>query len=391
LTLSFSFSEDQVLTRRMIREFFEREIAPKAALWDRSRQLPRECILKMAGMGLMGLYAPKEYGGQDIDNVTAGIIHEEIGRVDCNCGVILYVHNNAVMLISRVASGEFRDEWLEEIVRCRKTVGLALTEPGCGSDFASITTKAEKRNGYYIINGEKSFITGAAPGGFELFIVFTRTGPLEARHKAISSLLVDLDADEVERYEVEDMGLRGSRFGGLRFNNTKIPIKRLIGEENRGFYYIMEHFNPGRVLWTLVALGAAEKALELTVDYAKQRKVFGQPLAKFEEIQFKIARNTMNIEAAKLLCYKALWLADQGRTGELVKLHAMAKWFGVEAAIKAIDDSMQIHGALGYTTEYPIERMYRDVRGFGWADGSIEIMKIITAREILGKEYLPYK
>lgn len=391
MTLSFSFSEDQALTRSMIREFFEREIASKASSWDRNRQFPRECILKMASMGLMGLYAPKEYGGQDIDNVTAGIIHEEIGRVDCNCGVILYVHNNAVMLMSRVASKPLKDEWLEKFVKCEKTIGLALTEPGYGSDFASITTKAERNGEYYLVNGEKSFITGAAPGGFEQFIVFVRTGPIEAGHRAISALLVDLDVDEVERYDIEDMGLRGSKFGGLRFNNTKIPVTRIIGEENKGFYYIMEHFNPGRVLWTLVALGAAEKALELAVEYAKQRKVFGKPLAKFEEIQFRIARNAMNIEAAKLLCYKALWLADQGKTRELIKIHAMAKWFGVEAAIKAIDDSMQIHGAVGYTVEYPLERMYRDVRGFGWADGSIEVMKIITAREILGREYLPYK
>ncbi|MEM1546798.1 MAG: acyl-CoA dehydrogenase family protein [Candidatus Methanomethylicia archaeon] len=391
MALNFSFSEDQVLTRKMVREFFEREIAPKAALWDRSREFPHECILKMADMGLMGLYAPKEYGGQDIDNVTAGIIHEEIGRVDCNCGVILYVHNNAVMLISRIASKSLKDEWLEKLVKCKRKIGLALTEPGYGSDFASITTKAERRGEHYIINGEKSYITGAAPGGLDLFIVFVKTGPIEAGHKAISALLVNLDSEGIERYEIEDMGLRGSKFGGLRFNNAKVPIGNIIGEENRGFYYIMEHFNPGRVLWTLVALGAAEKALELTIEYAKQRKVFGKPLAKFEEIQFRIARNYMNIEAAKLLCYKALWLADKGETRELIKIHAMAKWLGVEAAIKAIDDSMQIHGAIGYTVEYPLERMYRDVRGFGWADGSIEIMKIITAREILGREYLPYR
>lgn len=391
MPLDFSFSEEQVLTRKTVREFCEGEIAPKAAIWDRDRKLPRECIMKMASMGFMGLYAPKDYGGQDIDNVTAGIIHEEFGRVDCNCGVILYVHNNATMLISRVASKALRDEWLEDLVKCRRTIGLALTEPGCGSDFASITTTAERRDGYYIVNGEKSFITGAAPGGLDLFIVFVRTGPIEARHRAISALLVDLEDAGVERYELDGMGLRGSRFGGLRFNNTRIPATNLIGEENRGFYYIMEHFNPGRVLWTLVAIGAAGRAVELAVEYAKQRRAFGMPIAKFEEIQFKLARDAMNIEAAKLLCYKALWLADQGRTRELIRLHAMAKWFGVEAAMKAIDDSMQVHGAVGYTTEYPIERMYRDIRGFGWADGSIEVMKIIAAREIFGKEYLPYR
>lgn len=379
--LDFSFSEEQELFRKSVREFAEREIKPRIKEYEEKREWPWEIWRRMAEFGIQGLCYPREYGGLDADYVTIGIATEEIARAGGP-----YPSHIWGTIIARYGSEEQKERWIPKIVRGETLVGVGSTEPRGGSDAAGIQTKAERKNDHYIINGEKQFVSHIRES--EAFIITARTGPLP-RDKGISTILVELDREGIEKYYFRTMGWWSHSFGGIRFNNVQVPVSNRIGEENRGFKYLMMTFDKARVLLGLWALGYAEASLEETMSYAKQREVFGRPLAKLINVQFDIADSYTRIEAAKLLCYRALWLADQQRPH--VKESAMAKYYALTTACDVIDRMIQIHGAVGVTSELELERRYRDVRGIRIGDGTDEIMKLIVARELLGREYLPYR
>lgn len=334
----------------------------------------------MGEQGILGLPYPKEYGGQDADAVTLGIAAEEIARSGGP-----YPANIWGTALARFGSAQLRQNWIPRVVRGETIIGIGSTEPATGSDAANIMTTAEKESDHYTLNGEKQCVSHIDES--EAFLMTVRTHP-EPRSKGISMILVELNRPGVEKYHFRTMGWWSHSFGGIKLRDVKVPVSNLLGEERQGFKYLMSSFDYARVLLALWALGYAQASFEESVDYVKNRNAFGQPLAKFEGIQFKLAESATKIEAARLLCYKSLWLRDEGRYH--AKESAMAKYFALKAASETIDDMIQMNGAMGITSELEHERRYRDVRGIRIGDGTDEIMKVIIAREILGREYLPY-
>ena len=390
MPLDFSFTEEQNLFRRTIREFAEKELAPKALHWDRANEWPKESLEKMARQGLLGMLIPERDGGQGADWVTTGICIEETARADPQCTLVAASHTINERFLYEHGSSKIKEEWIPSLAKGKKLIGIALTEPGCGSDAAALTTKAVEDKGGYVLDGEKSNITGAAPGGCDAYIIFARTGPEELRHRAISAFFLDLDRPGVERYELQAMA-RGNNFGGIRLSGVRIPAENLLGEKNKGFYIAMGVVDMLRVLVVILTLGAAQSALDLAIKYVKERKAFGRPIGKFEGTQFIIAEDHTLIEAARMLAYRTLWMKDEGMTQELPKWIAMAKWYGVQTSLKTIDDAITLHGAVAYTSEYPLEYLYRATKGLDIGDGTPQIMKLIIARELLGREFLPYR
>ncbi len=388
MTLDFTFSDEQEKFREELREFLSKEIEPRASYWDQTEEYPMESLRKLGERRYLGLLIPKEFGGLGADYVTTGIFAEEIGRADMNTATPALIHLVATHCIANFGSEDMKRKWLPKAARGEVIVGIAETEPHTGSDAAAITTSASRERDYYVLNGEKQCVTSAGPGGAHLFLTFVVTKP-GAGWRGISCLLLEADSPGVERYAFHTMGVRGTKFGGFKLNNVKVLVENLVGRENEGFPMMMGIFDILRNYAALSTVGAAEKALELAIERAKSRILFGWPLGKFEDIQFRIAEDYTLLQAAKLLAYRALWKANRG---EYIALDtAMAKWFCVEAALKAADDAIQIHGAIGYTSEFPVERIYRDVRGINFGDGTPQIMKIIIGRELLGREYLAYR
>lgn len=379
--LSFSFTEEQELFKKVIKEFAEKEVKPKIKDYEMRGEWPWDIWKKMGDVGILGLPYPKEYGGQEADAVTTGIAAEEIARAGGP-----YPANIWGTVLATFGSDELKERWIPKVVRGETLIGVGSTEPGGGSDAAGIVTKAYREGDDYIVEGEKQFVSHIKES--EAFLVTVRTGE-EPRHRGISMLLVELDRPGIEKYYFKTMGWWSHSFGGIRFNKVRVPVTNRVGEENKGFTYLMKAFDFARVLLALWAIGMAEGSLEETMEYVKSRKAFGKPLAKYEAVQFKIAEDFTKLEAAKLLCYRALWLKDQGK--DHVKESAMAKYYALKAACETLDDMIQLNGAQGITTEVDHERRYRDVRGIRIGDGTDEIMKIIIARELLGREFLPYR
>jgi cyclohexanecarboxyl-CoA dehydrogenase len=382
MVLDFSFTEEQDLFRRTVREFSKKEITPRIRALDEGAGFPWDLYKKMAQMGLVCMRLPREYGGQEADAVTTGIAVEELARagwqipLNDTMGEILYLHG----------SEEMKEHWLSPAAKGEKMIGIANTEPGAGSDAAAIQTRAVRSGGEYVINGEKQCITGI--NEMAAFCLLARTGDAPGA-RGVSMFLVETDRAGIEKYLFDALGWRIFTFGGLVFKDVHVPAANLVGEENRGFYYVMETFDLMRAYIALWTIGIAEAALEESIEYAKQRRAFGNPIAKYESVQFRIVEGHTLLEAARLLCYRTLWLKDKGV--KITREASMIKWWCPEVAFKVVNDCIQNHGAIGYTTETLDEYRLREIRGASIGDGTTDINKIVVAREILGKEYLPYR
>lgn len=381
MPLDFSFSEEQDLFRRVVREFAEKEIAPKVREYDNRGEYPWPIVKKMAERGLVGVGLPKEYGGQEADGVTLGIYAEELGWA----GGMLPPDAFAGVLAS-AGSDELKRKWLPGVCKGEHLIGLASTEPSCGSDVASIQTKAVKVGDEYVLSGEKQCVSWVKDSA--AFLVLCKTQP-DAGARGISILLVEMDRPGIDRYYFKTLGWRTDSLGGFSLRDVRVPASNLVGQENLGFIYTMLSFDYVRVLLALWCVGHAQASLEGAIEYAKQRTAFGKPIAKHESVQSRIVEDYTLLEAARLLCYKALWMRDRGLP--IAKECAMAKWWVPQVAFQVINNSIQTHGAVGYTTEYPDEWRLRQVRGAWIADGTPDIMKIIVGRELIGKEYVPYR
>jgi alkylation response protein AidB-like acyl-CoA dehydrogenase len=383
--MDFSFSKEQELLRTSIEDFCKKEIDPYISDWIKEGVFPRGLLKKLSQIGLTGMNIPEEFGGSPLDNVSQGVAVEVLGRHELPTPIFLTIFGFA-RLLPFVADEGVRRRTIEKLLRGELVIAGAFTEPGCGSDVAAITTRAQKQGDVYVVKGEKTFITGAPVA--DAFIVSARTGTSGPPHKSISLLLIEADRKGVEPYELESMAsdIRGE-FGGVVFDDVEVPAGNLIGMENLGFYILMEEFNILRVFVALASLGLAEKCLEEAINYAKQRKAFGQPISKFEAVSFRLAEHWTKIRAAKLLAYHALWLADNKRPYWAEA--AAAKWYGCEVAFNAINDAIQTYGAAGYTKDYHLERIFRGVRGMLIGDGTGDIMKLIISRFLFGKEYAP--
>jgi cyclohexanecarboxyl-CoA dehydrogenase len=381
--LDFAFNEEQELFRKTVREFAKKEIAPKIQEFEKKEEYPWELQRRMGEIGLVGLPLPKQYGGQEADAVTAGIAIEELAKYGALPLVLQYSVGG---LIAQLGQESVKSRWLPPLARGEILIGLGSTEPHAGSDAAAMRTTAAKATGGYVLNGEKQMVT--APMEASAFVVFAKTRPETGAH-GVSAFFVPMDLLGIQRYRFRTMGPPVPSFGGFVLKDVRVPKENLLGQENEGFFALMKTFDFLRVLIALHCIGLAEGSLEEAVEYVKQRTAFGKPIGKFESVQFRVAEDSTLLEAARLLCYRALWLIARGEKS--TKESAMAKWWSPVVAFNAINDCIQNRGAIGYTSEAPDEHRLRDVRGMWFADGTADIMKIIIGREILGREFVPYR
>ncbi len=383
--MDFAFSDEQTLLGSVLRDFVTAELAPRYMEWDRTGEFPRALWQKMGQLGVTGARVPVEYGGGALVAVSTGIAAEEIARGDFNLsyGVLMPALVGEVL---RLHGGErVRKEWLRPLATGDAVLGLALSEPGAGSDAKEITTRARRDGDEYVIDGEKSGISLLMAA--DACVTFAKTDP-SAGARGITAFLVPMDAPGVTRIPFRDMGSRAVGRGALHLDGVRVPLDSRVGEEGQGFRSVMNGFDFSRFLIGLMCLGAASASLAETIGYVKERRAFGQPLARFEGVQFPIAEHATLIEAARWLCYRGLWLRDAGlpHTTEA----AMAKWWAPKVAVDCIHECLLLHGQYGYSQDLPHEQRLRDVIGLQIGDGTAQIQKIIIARELLGREYLPY-
>jgi cyclohexanecarboxyl-CoA dehydrogenase len=382
--MDFAYTPEQEELIRTLRSFARKELAPRSGHWDKTASFPWEAWRQMGELGVLGLRIPAAHGGTEGDLVTAGIAMEEIARGDFSCTYGIQLAGLAGEIIGRNGTEELRRRWLPTTARGETIVALALTEPGVGSDAANLACRAAREGEHYVLRGEKSGISLGMVA--HAAIVFARTGGAGAR--GISAFLVPLDLPGVSRSPLRDLGSRCIARAVLAFDGTRVPASHRLGAEGSGFYQVMQGFDYNRILIALGCLGAAQASIEETMGYVKERRAFGRMLAQFEGVSFPIAEAATYIEAARLLCYRGLWLADRGQPH--TKESAMVKWWAPKMAVDVIHQCLLLHGHYGYTDELPFEQRLRDVIGLEIGDGTAEVMKVIVARELMGRESRPY-
>jgi acyl-CoA dehydrogenase len=401
--MDFSWTNEQEIWRKTVRDFAQKKIKPKVREIDTNKKIPEEIIKDMGKLGLLAPTASTEYGGAGVDWTMAAIAAEELGRADISLAIpVLYLVEAAWgYIFSHYGTEEAKKKYLPKITTGEAFCGIAVTEPEGGSDIVGAAkTKAEKKDKSWLLNGEKIFISGITEsskwGGIHLTLA--RTDPIKA-HKGFSFFAIPLkDNPNIKTTLFEDMGRMGISTGGFIMEDVEIPENHLIGEFNRGFYYAMEGFSAARVLIGATCVGASEAAMELGIEHIKTRKAFGRPLGSFEGIQFPLAEHHCNIDAVRLQTYRAAWVMDKmykenkATHNDVAIAAAISKLRAPIYAFSVMNEVADWVGALGYTKEYPIEMAIRGVRSYSiGAEGTMNIMRIIIGRELLGKEFLPYK
>jgi acyl-CoA dehydrogenase len=399
--LDFNFKPEHELFRKSVREFCKHEIAPHSRNMERTGRIPDSIIQGLSKMGLFGLAIPSQYGGSGFDAISAGIAGEEIGAADLSCATaVLYLVPVAwSYILGKFGTPQLKKGTLTKIANGRGFLGIAATEPGAGSDLGNISTTAKRVGNEYVLNGEKMYISGVREATDQMsdgsgYLVLGKTDP-DSGTRGLSFFFVPFkDTPGLTTTHLEEMGRRGMSAGGFLMRDVRVPTENMIGEENKGFYYAMQGFDFARGIIAAVCCGAALSALELGTEYIKQRKAFAQPIGRYEGIQFSLAEDYARIDAARLLAYRALWMYDQEQKGqgftrfEVTKAVAEAKMLAPVIAFETLNDVLQWFGAYGYTLDCPIEMGLRGIRSYMLAEGSTEIMKLIVARELLGKEFL---
>ncbi|MCK4470519.1 MAG: acyl-CoA dehydrogenase [Anaerolineae bacterium] len=382
--MDFQLTEEQRLFRRMVREFAEQEIAPRAEEIDATDEFPWDIFRKMGQVGLLGLPIAEKYGGSGSDYVNQAIALEEIARASGAMAIVLDAHTSLCCEpIHLFGTEEQKQKYLVPLARGEKVGAFGLTEPQAGSDAGATRTRAV-RDGHedkWVINGQKNFITNGSIA--DVVVITAKTDP-EKGTRGISSFIVEKGTPGFKPgRDEEKMGLRGSVTSELFFENCLIPAENLLGQENEGFKQFLVTLDAGRIAIAAMAVGLAQGAFEKAAAYAKERVQFGRPIAKFQAIQWMIADMATEIEAARLMVHRAAWLKEQGK--RFTKEAAMAKLFATEMSERACHKAIQIHGGYGYVREYEVERMYRDQRLCAIGEGTNEIQRIVIARHVLGR------
>jgi len=383
--VGLAFTEAQEMFRREVRDFARRELYPGAKERASVCGAPRDILKKLGDMGFLGVPIPEEYGGQGADWVSLGIVMEELSKVDFFAGMALVYPSEAYLTLQK-GEEEVRNEWLPAIVRGEKTACFAITEPDAGSDAASIRMTATRDGDCYVLNGEKTSISFGVDA--DAAILFAKTNPKE-KARGVTCFWVPLDLPGISKIAIPHTGWKPIHGGSIIMDEVRLPAKYRVGEEGKGFYIFAgggaDFLRPSLAM---VCLGLAQSSLEETMAFVVQRTAFGQPIAKFEGVSLKIAEHATLIEAARLLCYQTYSLKDRGLPH--TKESAMCKWWCPVVAFEAVHDCLLLHGHLGYSEDYPLEQRLRDILGFEFADGTAQIMKIIVARELMGKVAVPY-
>jgi alkylation response protein AidB-like acyl-CoA dehydrogenase len=382
LTPDFNMTESMRMVQQAARNFAEKEIRPTVMKYDESMEFPIDIVRKLGDLGFMGVIFPEEYGGAGLGYLEYAVIIEEITRVDPSVGLTVAAHNslcsNHIYMFGNEAQ---KKKYLPDLAAARKVGAWALTEPSSGSDAGGMLTSAVRDGGHFVINGSKNFITHGSVGQVA---VVTAISKKELGKKGISAFIVDTNTPGYTVVKKENkLGVRCCDTAALAFDNMRVPAENLLGQEGEGFPQALTVLDGGRISIAALSLGIAQGALDASIKYAKERRQFGKAIGEFQAIQWKLARMATEVEAARLLTYRAAAAKSSGR--DVTLLSAMAKYYASEAAVMITNEAVQIHGGYGFIKDFPVEKFYRDVKVATIGEGTTEIQKLVIARELLAQ------
>ncbi len=378
--MNFNLTEEQLAVRDAARDFAQKELLPGVIERDNKQEFPAQQVKMMGELGFMGMMVSPEYNGGGMDSVSYVLAMEEISKVDASASVCMSVNNSLVCWgLEKYGTEEQKQKYLTKLATGEKIGAFCLSEPEAGSDATSQRTTAEDKGDHYLINGTKNWITNG--NSASIYLVIAQTDP-EKKHKGINAFIVEkgMEGFTVGRKE-DKLGIRGSDTHSLMFQDVKVPKENRIGADGFGFSFAMSTLNGGRIGIASQALGIASGALELSIKYAKERKAFGTEIANHQAIQFKLADMATKIDAARLLCFQAAQIKDEG--GDYAHASAMAKLFASEVAMNAAVEAVQIHGGYGFVKEFHVERLMRDAKITQIYEGTSEIQKMVISRGLL--------
>lgn len=379
--MNFNLTDDQQAFVDTARAFSEKELSPHAAQWDKDHHFPIEVFRKAGEMGFMGMYTPESAGGFGMTRLDSALIFEQLAMGCTATTAMMTIHNMVSWMIGSFAKQEVIDQWCPEMVMGQKLGSYCLTEPGAGSDAASLRTTAKRDGDQYVINGSKMFISGA--GETDVMVVMARTGG--EGPKGISAIVVPADAAGIHYGKAEEkMGWNAQPTRLVTFENVRVPVQNLLGEEGEGFKFAMMGLDGGRINIAVCSVGTAQAALNTARNYMHERNQFGKPLAAFQAMQFKLADMATELVAARQMVRLAAFKVDNNDVDKTTYC-AMAKRFATDVGFQVCNEALQIHGGYGYIREYPLERYVRDVRVHQILEGTNEIMRLIIARRLLAE------
>ncbi len=377
--MNFDLTEDQQMFADTAKQFSNSELLPNAAKWDQEHTFPKDIIAKAGELGFCALYTPEEAGGLNLSRLDSSIIFEQLAMGCTATTAMMTIHNMATWMIATWGKDVLKDVWCPSLVTGEKLASYCLTEPGSGSDAASLSTSAKKEGDHYVINGSKVFISGA--GATDVLVVMVRTGA--AGPKGISAIAIPADLDGIIYGKAEEkLGWNAQPTRQITFDNVKVPVENLLGNEGEGFSMAMKGLDGGRINIATCSIGTAQQALNVAMTYMQEREQFGKPIAAFQGLQFKLADMATELVAARQLVRLAAYKLDKNDP-EKTAYCAMAKRFATDIGFQVCDAALQIHGGYGYIKEYPLERHFRDVRVHQILEGTNEIMRVIIARRLL--------
>jgi alkylation response protein AidB-like acyl-CoA dehydrogenase len=380
--MDFELNQDQLAFQDTARAFAAGEMAPHAARWDEESHFPLDVIAKAGELGFCGLYTPEEHGGLGLSRLDATVVFEELAVACPSTAAYLTIHNMVSWMIASWGTAELKAHWCEDLAAGRKIGSYCLTEPGSGSDAASLKTSARLEAGHYVLNGSKAFISGA--GATDVLVVMARTGGEGA--KGVSAIVVPATTPGISYGKKEvKMGWNSQPTRTISFDNVKVPANHLLGAEGEGFKFAMKGLDGGRINIATCSVGAAQAALNIAHAYMKERRQFNRPIADFQALQFKLADMQTELVAARQMVRLAACKLDAGSPNATTYC-AMAKRLATDLGFKICNEALQLHGGYGYIREYPLERYFRDVRVHQILEGTNEIMRVIIARHLLAND-----
>lgn len=378
--MHFELTPDQKMLRDTVRRFVAEQVVPHARTWDREERFPADVVRELGPMGLMGVTVPSEYGGAGLGAAEIAIVVEEVARGDGSLGLTVASHNGlASTHLKTFGTHDQKTKYLTPLATGEKWGAWGLTEPGSGSDAAGMLTTAVRDGDNWVLNGSKTFITQGTVG--EIFVILAATDKAKKTH-GITAFILEKGMPGFEQRPIKDkLGMRSSDTATLTFDNVEISDANRLGDVNQGFVNTLQILDRGRITIAALALGLGEAALEASCRYAQERQQFGRPIADFQAIQWKLADMATELDAARLLTFRAASLCDAGQP--FTKEASIAKLFASEAAMRATDQAIQIHGGYGYTSEFPVERFYRDAKLCTIGEGTSEVQRMVIARNLL--------
>lgn len=379
MAIDFSLSEEQAAFQDAARSFARERLAPNAARWDAEQVFPKDVIAEAGAMGFCGIYCAEDIGGLGLSRLDAAIVFEALAAGCTSTTAFITIHNMATWMLSTWGTGPVRQEWGPALTSGRKLASYALTEPGAGSDAASLKTRAQREGDHYLLNGGKVFTSGA--GDTDLLVVMARTGGEGPKGISAFAVPADLPGISYGRKE-EKMGWNSQPTRAVNFDNVRVPVENRLGEEGEGFKIAMRGLDGGRINIAACSVGTAQAALEAAQRYLHERRQFGRPLAEFQALQFRLADMATELVAARQMVRLAAWQLDR-QAPDATTYCAMAKRFATDVGFKVCNEALQLHGGYGYIREYPLERYVRDTRVHQILEGTNEIMRVIIGRRML--------